>query len=64
MAARTLKTMRDIRTGRHIRTYCSLHTSTGPGRASWPRLQETERLQLALKRLARLHDMRGCYPAL
>jgi hypothetical protein len=53
MATRALRTMRDILTRRHIRTRCSLRTSTGPGRASWPRLQETERLQLALERLAR-----------
>ena len=54
MATRTPKTMRDIRTRRHIRSRGSLRTSTGSGRASWLRLQETERLKWALKRLARL----------
>lgn len=69
MATKSLKTMRDIRTSRHIRTRGSLLTSTGPGRANWTRLQETERLQLAHKRLAHrraalkeprsLHGLRG-----
>lgn len=33
------------KTHAQLRTMRSLRTNTGPGRASWPRLQETERLQ-------------------
>lgn len=69
MVKQSLKTMRDIRTSRHIRTRCSLHTSTGSGLANWPRLYESERLRLAHKRLSHrraalleprcLHGLRG-----
>lgn len=38
-------TNKRIRTHRHIRSMRSLLTSTGPGRARWPRLRETEQIQ-------------------
>jgi hypothetical protein len=50
-----------IRTRKHIRTRHSIPSSTGPGRAAWPRLQETELLMLEKERLAacqRLHAQR------
>jgi hypothetical protein len=50
-----------IRTRKHIRTRRSIRTSTGPGQALWPRLQETERLGLEKGRLAArrwLHERR------
>jgi hypothetical protein len=50
-----------IRTHNHIRTRRSIRTSTGPGRAAWPRLQETESLKLKKRRLEarqRLHEHR------
>ncbi len=34
-----------IRTQKNIRTRHSIPTSTGPGRARWPRLKEVEQLQ-------------------
>jgi hypothetical protein len=40
-----------IRTRKHIRTRRSIRTSTGPARAAWPRLQETELRMLEEKRL-------------
>lgn len=40
-----------IRTRNHIRTRRSIPISTGPGRAAWPRLQETELLTLKEERL-------------
>jgi hypothetical protein len=40
-----------IPTHRHVRTMRSVPTNTGPGHALWPRLQETERQRLELKRL-------------
>ncbi len=40
-----------IRVHKHIRTRYSIRTSTGPGRALWPRLKETEQLQMEEKRL-------------
>ena len=36
--------LKSIRTHQHIRTMRSVRTNTGPARAAWPRLQETERL--------------------
>jgi len=35
----------NAKTHAQLRTMRSLRISTGPGRATWPRLQETERLQ-------------------
>ena len=49
------------RTHKNIHTLRSLRTHTGPGRASWPRCQETEQLTIEAKRLAarqRWHDQR------
>jgi hypothetical protein len=43
---RCLSTLGHIRTSRHIRTRHSARTNTGPGRARWPRLKETERLAI------------------
>ncbi|MGA9351841.1 MAG: hypothetical protein WBW48_23980 [Anaerolineae bacterium] len=40
-----------IRTHKHIRTKRSIPTNTGPARAAWPRLQETESLTLEEERL-------------
>jgi len=40
-----------IRTRKHIRTVRSIPTSTGPGRAAWPRFQETELRMLEEERL-------------
>lgn len=50
-----------IRTRKRIRTRGSVPTSTGPARAAWPRLQETESLRLEQERLEarrRLHEKR------
>jgi hypothetical protein len=50
-----------IPTRRHARTMRSIFTNTGPGHALWPRLQDTERQRLELKRLRarrRLHEQR------
>lgn len=50
-----------VRTRNHIRTRRSIPTGTGPARAAWPRLQETEHLMLEEERLkARwaLHERR------
>ena len=50
-----------IRTHKHIRTRRSSPTSTGPGLALWPRLQETECLRLEGVRLEarrQLHERR------
>ena len=50
-----------IRTRKRIRTRRSVPTSTGPARAAWPRLQETEFLTLEEQRLEarrRLHEQR------
>ena len=50
-----------IRTRKHIRTRHSTRTSTGPGRASWPRQRETQQLRLEGERLQawrRLRDRR------
>ena len=50
-----------IRTRNHIRTRRSTPTSTGPGRAAWPRLQEKEHLMMEEERLEarqRLHEQR------
>jgi len=50
-----------IRTRKHICTMRSIPTSTGPARAAWPRLQETERLAQEEERLEacqRLHEQR------
>ncbi len=50
-----------IQTRKHIRTRHSIRTSTGPARAAWPRLQETESLILEKQRSAarqRLHEKR------
>jgi hypothetical protein len=50
-----------IRTRKHVRTSNSVPISTGPGRAAWPRLQETELLMMEEERLkARwaLHERR------
>ena len=44
-----LQTIR--RTHRHMRTIRSIPASTGPGRARWPRLRETEQIQDELRRL-------------
>jgi hypothetical protein len=53
-----------VRTRKHIRTRHSIRTSTGPARAAWPRLQETECMMQEEKRLGvrqRLHEhRRGC----
>ncbi len=38
-----------IRTHRNIRTRYSILTSTGPGRARWPRLREVEQLYVEEK---------------
>jgi len=38
--------LQQIRTHKNIRTRHSIRTSTGPGRAAWPRLKETEQLYL------------------
>jgi hypothetical protein len=49
------------RTRKHIRTRRSIPTSTGPRRAFWPRLQETERQSREAERLQvrrRLHERR------
>lgn len=40
-----------IRTHKHIRTRRSMPTSTGPARAAWPRLRETETLKVEEQRL-------------
>jgi hypothetical protein len=40
-----------IRTRKHIRTRRSISSSTEPGRAAWPRLQETELLMMEERRL-------------
>ena len=53
--------LRRIRTRKHIRTRRSIHTSTGPGGAAWPRLQETEILIVEQERLQarrQLHEQR------
>jgi hypothetical protein len=42
---------RRIRTHKLIRTRHSIRTSTGPGRALWPRLKETEQLRMEENRL-------------
>jgi hypothetical protein len=50
-----------IWTRKHIRTRRSIPTSTGPARAAWPRLQETELLMLEEERLKarrQLHEQR------
>ena len=47
-----------IRTREHIRTRRSIPTSTRPGRALWPRLQETEKLKMESERLK--VRRRGC----
>jgi hypothetical protein len=50
-----------IRTHKHIRTRRSIPINTGPARAAWPRLQETELLMLGDTRLEarqQLHDRR------
>lgn len=50
-----------MRTRKHMRTRRSLFTSTGSGRARWPRLQETESLLGELTRLRarrRRHEQR------
>jgi len=50
-----------IRTRKHIRTRRSIPSSTGPGRATWPRQQETELLVLEEERLTarqQLHEQR------
>ena len=50
-----------IRTRRHIRTMRSIHTITGPGRDTWPRVQETERQSREEARLQtrrRVHERR------
>jgi hypothetical protein len=39
------------RTRKHIRTRCSIPSSTGPARAAWPRLREAESLRLEEERL-------------
>ena len=41
----TSLTNQTIRTHHQLRTLRSLLTSTGPGRARWPRVRETEELQ-------------------
>jgi len=46
-----LRTLEHIRTSRHVRTRHSIPTATGPARARWPRLKETERLEVEEKRL-------------
>jgi hypothetical protein len=53
--------LRRIKTSKHIRTRRSILTNTGPSRALWPRLQETERLEWEGKRREarrRLHVQR------
>lgn len=40
-----------ICTHKHIRTMRSTASSTGPRRAAWPRLQETERIRQEATRL-------------
>jgi len=40
-----------ICTHKHIRTICSIRTSTSSGRALWPRLKETEQLRIEENRL-------------
>ncbi len=50
-----------VRTRKHIRTMRSIFSSTGPDRATWPRLQETEAIRLEEKRLKarwQLHKQR------
>ncbi len=50
-----------VRTRKHIRTRHSIPTSTGPARAVWPRLQETELLMMEEERLKarqQLHERR------
>jgi len=41
-----MHTLHQIRTHKDIRTRHSIRTSTGPGHAAWPRLKETEQLQM------------------
>ena len=51
-----------VRTRKHIRTMRSIFSSTGPDRATWPRLQETEAIRLEEKRLKasrQLHSSGG-----
>lgn len=48
-------TTKGVRTHRHIRSLASLLTSTGPGRARWPRLRETEQLQRVSRSQLRPH---------
>jgi len=43
--------LRCIRTHKLIRTRHSIRTSTGPARALWPRLKETEQLRMEDNRL-------------
>lgn len=50
-----------LRSHKHMRTMRSVFTNTGPARACWPRLQETERMGLEMDRLhtrQRLHARR------
>jgi len=44
-------TSRTLRTSRHIRTMRSIQTNTGPAHDRWPRLQQTEQIRRACKRL-------------
>lgn len=56
-----LGTLWRIPTCKHIRGMRSAPASTGPGRARWPRLQETERTRWELERLRarrRMHERR------
>ena len=41
-----IKSIGRIRTPYHIRTRLSIPTSTGPGHNLWPRVKETEQLEV------------------
>ncbi len=46
-----ISTSQTLRTSRHIRTMRSIPTNTGSAQDRWPRLQQTEQIKHAYRRL-------------